>query len=109
MERAAYFDQTRFYRYSLHRRWADGAPLLFVMLNPSVADATKDDPTVRRCIGFAHRLGYGAMSVVNVFALIATDPNELLEEHADGEDLCGVLNDEYLSQGSRGAGRVIVV
>lgn len=67
------------YRYHLWRVWNDEAPtMVFVMLNPSTADADKDDPTIRRCIGFARREGFGSISVRNVFALRATDPEELL-------------------------------
>ena len=55
----------------------DGAALCFVLLNPSIADETRDDPTVRRCIGFAQALGYGALEVVNLYAYVATDPEEL--------------------------------
>jgi hypothetical protein len=65
------------YRYLLWRRWADAASLLFVMLNPSTADAERDDPTIRRCIGFARAWGFGAVEVVNLFAWRATYPREL--------------------------------
>jgi hypothetical protein len=74
------------YRYTLHRRipsvlrWVK--PCLFVMLNPSTADATMDDPTIRRCIGFAKREGCTDLTVINLFALRATDPGELTK-HAD--------------------------
>jgi hypothetical protein len=74
------------YRYTLHRqipsvlRWVK--PCLFVMLNPSTADATVDDPTIRRCISFAKREGCTDLTVVNLFALRATDPVELTR-HAD--------------------------
>ena len=47
------------------------------MLNPSTADETDDDPTIRRCIEFAKRDGYGGIHVVNLFAIRATDPKEL--------------------------------
>ena len=67
------------YRYHLWRVWDEEKPILiFVMMNPSTADASEDDPTIRKCIGFAERDGYGGISVKNVFALRATDPRELL-------------------------------
>jgi hypothetical protein len=65
------------YRYRLWRRWADGPTVLFVMLNPSTADADVDDPTIRRCIGFARSWGAGALEVVNLYAWRATQPAEL--------------------------------
>jgi len=65
------------FRYRLGRRWADGPSLLFVMLNPSVADADIDDPTIRRCIGFARSHGAGAIEVVNLYAWRATKPADL--------------------------------
>ncbi len=80
---SALFSPDRAYRYLLRRRI--GGPrgrLLFVMLNPSKADETRDDATIRRCIGFAKRWGYGELEVANLFGLMATDARELLR-HAD--------------------------
>lgn len=65
------------YRYWLERKWNRADPQVFVMLNPSTADANEDDPTIRRCIGFAKREGAGGIVVVNLFAWRATDPKEL--------------------------------
>lgn len=67
------------YRYTLHRRWDHMTnPLAtFVMLNPSTATADADDPTIRRCIGFAKALGCGGLQVVNLYALRSTDPKAL--------------------------------
>lgn len=72
------------YRYDLTRCWGDvmGQMLTFVMLNPSTADADVDDPTIRRCIGFARREGLGGIRVVNLYALRATKPSALWE-HPD--------------------------
>lgn len=66
------------YRYTLSRWWDHEKPAaLFWMLNPSTADAAIDDPTIRRCMGFARRENLGGIMVVNWFALRATDPDEL--------------------------------
>ena len=73
----AVLDRTRTYRYRLWRRWAAGNSVLFVLLNPSTADAEHDDPTLRRCVGFARRWGFGGVEIVNLFALRATDPRHL--------------------------------
>ncbi|OZD74878.1 DUF1643 domain-containing protein [Rhodococcus sp. 05-339-2] len=65
------------YRYTLRRVWGDGLWLTFVMLNPSTADASQDDPTIRRCCGFARTLGYDGIHVVNLYAYRATKPQDL--------------------------------
>lgn len=66
------------YRYRLTRYWGPGHMLPFVMLNPSTADASVDDPTIRRCMGFARREGAGGVIVVNLFAFRSTSPRNLL-------------------------------
>lgn len=66
------------YRYALWRIWAKRQPLLLVsMLNPSTADHRKDDPTIRRVIGFAKRDGYGGIMVLNAYAFRATKPKDM--------------------------------
>ena len=65
------------YRYRLERFWSDKPALPFVMLNPSTADADLDDPTIRRCMGFARREGAGGIIVATLHAFRATTPEEL--------------------------------
>lgn len=80
-DRAATLSDCGLYRYDLTRRWGHAGPCstaLFVMLNPSTADASEDDPTIRRCIGFAKREGCGGLAVVNLYALRSADPSILL-------------------------------
>jgi hypothetical protein len=70
----------RKYRYRLWRVWGDASKrCVFVGLNPSTADETKDDATIRKCIGFAKRWKFGAIDMVNLFAWRATKPEGLLE------------------------------
>jgi SagB-type dehydrogenase family enzyme len=68
MRRIALFSPCGTFRYRLGRRWAEGPTVGFVLLNPSTPDAEVDDQTVRRCIRFAQRDGYGGLEVVNLFA-----------------------------------------
>lgn len=70
----------RLYRYRLERRWGSAPAQVFVMLNPSTADATADDQTIRRCMDLADREGAGGIVVVNLFAWRATQPSELLTD-----------------------------
>lgn len=93
------------YRYTLRREWdAAAGTVCFVMLNPSTADALVDDPTIRRCIGFARSWGYGAVEVRNLFALRATDPKELLS----APDPVGPKGDESLRRAAFTVGLVVV-
>lgn len=82
------------YRYRLERSFGDGPTLMFVMVNPSTADARTDDQTIRKCIGFASRNGYGRIIVGNKFAFRATDVNKLREA---GNPI-GPDNDGYLRE-----------
>lgn len=85
------------YRYLLWRRWDTGRILNWVMLNPSTADAKKDDPTIRKCIGFSHRWGYGGLRVLNLFAFRATKPKVLRAAYLEGVDIVGKDNDELFA------------
>jgi hypothetical protein len=90
---AAMISSDKLYRYRLDRIWDEHAPLLgWCMLNPSTADANIDDPTIRRCIGFAKRERFGGIIVVNLMAFRATSPKDLIGLL----DPYGPLNDEAL-------------
>ena len=75
----ALFSECGAFRMMLWRTWSDGPQVTFVMLNPSTADATHDDPTIRRCVGFAKREGFGCLVVVNLFNFRATKPKDLFQ------------------------------
>ncbi len=78
MDNEATLSECRRFRYSLRRTWDRERPRLgWIMLNPSTADETEDDPTIRRCIGFADRWGFGGIEVCNVFPIRSTDPSIL--------------------------------
>jgi hypothetical protein len=78
----AEFSRCRTWRYALWRVWgaerADkGKFCAFIGLNPSTADETRDDPTIRRCIGFAKAWGYQGLYMLNLFGFRATDPKAM--------------------------------
>jgi hypothetical protein len=92
------------YRYRLGRAWGDPAErVCWIMLNPSTADAEVNDPTIRRCIALSRSWGFGALVVVNLFALRATDPRALRTHGAP----IGPRNDEAILDETARAGQVI--
>ena len=83
------------YRYHLTRRWGPKIDtVVWVMLNPSTADADVDDPTIRRCISFSAKLGADSLRVVNLYAYRATDPKHLLAV----EDPVGPMNNTVIRE-----------
>jgi len=82
------------YRYRLSRKWSNAKPCLFIMLNPSKADAVEDDPTIRRCINFAKSWGCGELIVVNLFSVRATDPQDMMK----ADDPVGPENMRYVKE-----------
>lgn len=129
IERVTTFSSDRCYRYTLWREWQhpprpmcgdcelskddkcvnDGTPcdptayVMFIGLNPSTADETKDDPTIRRCKAFAQAWGFGAMCMTNLFAWRDTDPNVMKKVSKPiGED-----NDKWLAEIASHAGIII--
>jgi len=65
------------YRFELSRFWGGHPLLVYIMLNPSTADASVDDPTIRRCISFARRERAGGILVVNLSPQRVTNPRDL--------------------------------
>ena len=93
------------YRYALYRRVGLAQAIcLFILLNPSTADAIRDDATVRRCIRFAREWGFGILVVANLFALRSTDPRAL---RILGIDPVGPDNDDWLIVTARKADRIV--
>ncbi len=78
----AVFDTARVYRFVLWRFWSGEPRVLFVGLNPSTANELEDDPTIKRCMGFAQKWGYGGMYFCNIYAYVSTDPRSLSAEGA---------------------------
>lgn len=75
MRKDATLSEDRLYRYRLIREWDTEKPtVLFIGLNPSTADENENDATIRRCIGFAKRCGFGAILVGNLFAIRSKNP-----------------------------------
>jgi len=94
---SATFSPCRTWRYSLSRETAGDAAcgsVAFVGLNPSIADEHRDDPTIRRCVGFARRWGFARLHVVNLYAFCSTDPRVL----HDAADAVGPENDGMLQR-----------
>jgi hypothetical protein len=104
MDRWASFDPTGHYRYSLGRRWGTTPTLAIIMLNPSRADGSVDDPTIRRCMGLAQGWGFGAIAVVNLFAYRSPHPRELRQV----DDPIGPENDAALAETAHQADQILL-
>lgn len=95
LDAGATFSPCLAYRYRLWRLWSEIEPAIgFLMLNPSTATESVEDPTIRRCIGFSRSWGYGGVVIANLFSLRSTDP-AALAKHADP---VGPDNNGYLCQ-----------
>ena len=104
MSRLTVFSPCRQYRYTLWREWISGEGYaMFIGLNPSTADETIDDPTIRRCIAFAKSWGYSALCMTNIFAYRSTDP---LAMKAIDEPI-GQDNSEHLLECARHASVIV--
>ncbi len=94
MIKGAQFSDCRKYRYALWRTWNAGeCQVTFIGLNPSTADEDTDDPTIRRCIGFAKKWGFGGINMLNLFAYRATDPKVLMRAPVNP---IGKANNDFL-------------
>ncbi|MEL6454534.1 MAG: DUF1643 domain-containing protein [Cyanobacteria bacterium J06623_5] len=105
MKRTAIFDNTGQYRYQLGRQWQPAEKeVAFIMLNPSRADDSVDDPTLRACIQFAQKWRYGSLSVVNLFGYRTPHPREL----AHAAYPVGTENDIHLLEVATEADRIVL-
>lgn len=101
------------HRYTLTRDWlgsdllrtAPPSTCLFIMLNPSTADATKDDPTIRRCIDYAMLWGHSRLVVCNLFSYRSTYPQIMVD---NGPASIGEANDSHILEQAKVAQRIIV-
>ena len=104
MRNGATLSPCRTYRYDLWRSWIGGEGYaMFVGLNPSTADETQDDPTIRRCVAFAKAWGYAGLCMTNLFAFRATDPEDMKR----ATDPVGPQNDLVLMERAACAGVVV--
>lgn len=104
MKSEAILSVDRKYRYVLTRTWDETLPnIMFVGLNPSTADETTDDPTIRRCINFAKSWGYGGLYMVNLFAYRSTNPNNIrIVDNPISDN-----NDSYISHYAKLSDKVV--
>lgn len=115
LQRGAAITEDGRYRYSLTRSWDPDVeqtwelhrPVVWIGLNPSTADGSVDDPTIRRCIRFTRDMGHCHLTMVNLFAYRATDPGTLIGARAIGVDIVGPLNDQVIMAAAEGASVVI--
>ena len=100
---SADFSPCRRWRYRLTRRWGEGLFLNVIGLNPSTADEVSDDPTIRRCLGYARSWGFGGLAVTNLFAFRSTDSAALRKI----DDPVGPRNDAALIREASSASMVL--
>ncbi len=103
----ALFSKCGRYRYllwrTLRQRDVSAGSIVWLMLNPSTADASSDDPTIRRCLGFTRAWGYRRLLVVNLFAWRTGDPAKLAKARAP----IGIDNDRAIATAANSADRVV--
>ena len=93
MKTDAFISNDPRYRYWLTRTWDESKPsVVFMLLNPSTADAAKDDATIRKCMAYSKRWGYGGIVVINLYAFRSRDPKKMLA----CDDPVGPHNDRWI-------------
>jgi hypothetical protein len=96
MNGSAIISPCKRYRYELTREWDYSLPwCCFIGLNPSTADASVDDPTIRRCIGFAKTWGYGRLLMLNLFAYRTVSPKAMFNARKMGIDIIGGIENYF--------------
>lgn len=101
----AIFSEDRKHRYVLIRKWDLNKPsLMIISLNPSTADEEINDPTIRRCIGFAKQWGFGKLFVTNLFSFRTTFPKDLFNCENPVRD----KNDYWIEKLSREVDKVVL-
>lgn len=96
------------YRYNLTREWnslfdTNQKKIVWVMLNPSTADANQSDPTLRRCIKFSQDWGFTHLELVNLYAFRSPYPEDLWTQ----DDPVGRLNDGHIFNAARTAHTIV--
>jgi hypothetical protein len=96
MRNEARLSADRLHRYWLLREWDYGLPVIaFIGLNPSTADETADDPTIRKCIKYAKAWGFGSLLMLNIYSFRATDPKEMWKARERGIDIIGIHGNTF--------------
>ena len=104
-KKGALLSRNRLYRYALWREWdSNKGTCVFIGLNPSTANETEDDPTLRRCVNFAKSWGFGKCVMLNLFAYRATVPDELKKQ----DKPVGYKSNHYIKTQSVDADLVVV-
>tara|TARA_B110000008_G_scaffold162009_1_gene162581 strand:+ start:1098 stop:1574 length:477 start_codon:yes stop_codon:yes gene_type:complete len=105
IKKSAVFSTCKTYRYSLTRKWDLNQKLiLFIGLNPSTADENDDDPTIKRCMRYAYKWGYGGLIMANLFAFRATLPSDLKKANRP----TGVDNNKFIIEHQKESAIVVV-
>jgi hypothetical protein len=105
----AFFSEDRLYRYALWRIWNGDLPkVMFIGLNPSTANESTDDPTIKRVISISKNLGFGGVYMLNVFPLVSAYPEVLLDYfETPFHDLSDDNNDCWLSDISKRCNEIV--